>query len=968
MDRKAFKQRMQSLKSYREQNPDKGYWDFMEQLAEHKSKEWGVSDSNLVFTEMLNDNTYNYRQMYEDNPNMSPQNGHFTDKYKTFYHPTFSNESMYSGQKSQYNPRGYVGGRWDEQNKRFYLGEGQNKKYTQKYLDMVDPGYKAYSGGGITEDQREYQMPTDHPIAVRQNLDRQIELAQYIDRINHTDRNGDYNPFYQSSDDTYGTVELPTVQVTAPLTDQARRNIEARRGASYVDEGRRKAAPYVGAIVAGAALPAMASTGGLGTAMDIANIATNPTDPLNYVGIKTSVPFKTYVKQFAKQHPYETRYLFDVAFRPIETVKAHLNGTYPNSRKAIRKYLTELKEADEINRKKHFKAVMEDAETRQVFKDEWNIPYVGDIDYAKYAAKLRNTNDRISFHGSRYREFIEGNSRGVNDERFIGSTGKVRLRKYVSEKGNATSNLLRSKDDLLETATHERQHYYNSLFPEVSELTTYSPEAGYYTVSGRNKSVPNFISDQFNFLNKNVGLTEYSTHQSSPDEFLADLMAYRIRYADGKPYELMNKKLQEYIATRMRDEFMFSNKKENLVKMKEILMNLSTHGYADGGEIPPANKPVIPEKPQPYKGKLYKDKYGRKYTEEQVNEYYENSTDEIDKFTGKPLVRGLKHAIDLEDAANVTPIGDAISIHDTYQAVKNKDWSGAGLAALGLLPFVPNVSRMPMRGSKTLVKPKGYIPKVDPNYKQNVISRALHEKDAYSTIPANVTEEIVEQRNRAYELMQEPHAREKAKNIDTQYGTDYLKVYDSMLDKYVNVDEYFNMPDPKYKQMERPTIAAQVTPSQGTTMYFNRDIIKAPEDIPNSVVLHEMGHLVDGAAGMNNEFLKKLGDRSKFIPFNQAKTMYPNMTRDMYNNILQGTEIKSYMNQFRNYLDQNGKLNKGNYTGSYKNLKKEIIEAPRESFNNIKAIFNLYRSPKLFIKDFQMVPVVNNQSNKGSVA
>lgn len=119
----------------------------------------------------------------------------------------------------------------------------------------------------------------------------------------------------------------------------------------------------------------------------------------------------------------------------------------------------------------------------------------------------------------------------------------------------------------------------------------------------------------------------------------------------------------------------------------------------------------------------------------------------------------------------------------------------------------------------------------------------------------------------------------------------------------------------------------------------------------------------DGATGMNNEFLRKLGDKSKFVPFNQAKTMYPNMTRDMYNNILQGTEIKSYMNQFRNYLDQKGKLNRGNYTGSYKNLKKEIIDAPRESFNNIKAIFNLYRSPKLFNKDFQMIPIVNNNDN-----
>lgn len=353
--------------------------------------------------------------------------------------------------------------------------------------------------------------------------------------------------------------------------------------------------------------------------------------------------------------------------------------------------------------------------------------------------------------------------------------------------------------------------------------------------------------------------------------------------------------------------------------------------YAEGGEIPPNNKPIIPEEPQPYKGKLYKDRYGRKYTEDQLADYYDNSSDEIDRFTGKPFVRGLKPVGDIEDAANV---------------------------------FVPSFGGVAVRSSKKISKPKStYIPKVDPNYKQNVIDKALHEQKSYSDMPLSLVEEINDQRNRTYDLMQEPYARERAKAVDHQYGTDYLKVYDSMLEKYVDIDEYFQLPEPKYKKMERPTIGAQVTPSEGNTMYFNRDMIKTPEDIPNSVVLHEMGHLVDGAAGMNNEFLRKLGDKSKFIPFNQAKTMYPNMTRDMYNNILQGTEIKSYMNQFRNYLNQKGKLNRGNYTGSYKNLKKEIIDAPRESFNNIKAIFNLYRSPKLFNKDFQMIPIVNNNDN-----
>lgn len=407
----------------------------------------------------------------------------------------------------------------------------------------------------------------------------------------------------------------------------------------------------------------------------------------------------------------------------------------------------------------------------------------------------------------------------------------------------------------------------------------------------------------------------------------------------------------------------FSKVSRQAAELVQQVQNIN-NTFADGGEIPPSNKPIIPEEPQPYKGKLYKDRYGRKYTESQLDDYYDNSTDEIDRFTGKPFVRGLKPVGDIEDAANVTPVGDAISVYDTYKALRNKDWGNAGLAALGLVPFVPSFGGVAVRSSKKISKPKStYIPKVDPNYKQNVIDKALHEQKSYSDMPLSLVEEINDQRNRTYDLMQEPYARERAKAVDHQYGTDYLKVYDSMLEKYVDIDEYFQLPKPKYKKMERPTIGAQVTPSEGNTMYFNRDMIKTPEDIPNSVVLHEMGHLVDGATGMNNEFLRKLGDKSKFIPFNQAKTMYPNMTRDMYDNILQGTEIKSYMNQFRNYLDQKGKLNRGNYTGSYKNLKKEIIDAPKESFNNIKAIFNLYRSPKLFNKDFQMIPIVNNNDN-----
>lgn len=38
MDRQAFKQRMQNLKSYRENNPGKGYWDWKDERTDHPIK------------------------------------------------------------------------------------------------------------------------------------------------------------------------------------------------------------------------------------------------------------------------------------------------------------------------------------------------------------------------------------------------------------------------------------------------------------------------------------------------------------------------------------------------------------------------------------------------------------------------------------------------------------------------------------------------------------------------------------------------------------------------------------------------------------------------------------------------------------------------------------------------------------------------------------------------------------------
>ena len=131
---------------------DDDYYDYMVKLADKKAKDWGV-DPDILLTRMLNDNEYNYKAFFNmDRKNAmgmltaSPE-AHFSDVGKTVYHPTFSNESMYSGKTSDYNPRGTVGGEWrNYEGKEYYIpSESQfansdiNLEETKRYLSQADP-------------------------------------------------------------------------------------------------------------------------------------------------------------------------------------------------------------------------------------------------------------------------------------------------------------------------------------------------------------------------------------------------------------------------------------------------------------------------------------------------------------------------------------------------------------------------------------------------------------------------------------------------------------------------------------------------------------------------------------------------------------------------------------------------------------------------------------------------------------
>lgn len=92
--------------------------------------------------------------------------------------------------------------------------------------------------------------------------------------------------------------------------------------------------------------------------------------------------------------------------------------------------------------------------------------------------------------------------------------------------------------------------------------------------------------------------------------------------------------------------------------------------YEDGGEVGGKKEPPYPSF---YNGRI------------------------VNRWTGEPLATGaLKPAVDLEDFANLTPVGNAITVNEMCNAAAKKDWSGLGWASLGLLPIVGS------KGSKVI--------------------------------------------------------------------------------------------------------------------------------------------------------------------------------------------------------------------------------------------------------------------------
>lgn len=156
---------------------------------------------------------------------------------------------------------------------------------------------------------------------------------------------------------------------------------------------------------------------------------------------------------------------------------------------------------------------------------------------------------------------------------------------------------------------------------------------------------------------------------------------------------------------------------------------------------------------------------------------------------GRPKEQGLKPVIDLEDAANITPIGDALSARDVYNAVTERDWTGAGLAAATMIPFVP------MTVKQFRKKYKGITPKSKQNYNSKLMDKTVQSyidnADSYKESRIKLYEEAIKDRNKEYDnWIENEDAFRRAANFDRKYGTNYVRTYsDELKRKYQNSND-----------------------------------------------------------------------------------------------------------------------------------------------------------------------------------
>lgn len=326
----------------------------------------------------------------------------------------------------------------------------------------------------------------------------------------------------------------------------------------------------------------------------------------------------------------------------------------------------------------------------------------------------------------------------------------------------------------------------------------------------------------------------------------------------------------------------------------------------------------------------------------------DNSPVHVNPFTKKLLANGaVTPVLDLEDASGFTPIGDILSIRDAYVAAKNKDLLGLGLAGLGFIPFIPSVNK------------KATADLMDRAIKQSEKSK-------------QVVDDFYTQRNNVYESMIENEdAFRRAAEADKLAGTNYVGVYGQGIRDYLRDPSQHNDDLPSMifdRNLYDTNIKMQVDPRRPGYIIVNPRY-KDPDELDDAfkrinpgLVRHEMGHQTDLKAGL--QYTDRLADPSKFVSNDKLKEMFPKTYNRFKTTVLnKGSEIKSYMNEFRDFL-----MNQGRWEPkeTVKSFRRKLDEYSKQ-FPTLRMIFDSYKSKSDFVRDYNMVPLTDTGANQNLV-
>ena len=366
-------------------------------------------------------------------------------------------------------------------------------------------------------------------------------------------------------------------------------------------------------------------------------------------------------------------------------------------------------------------------------------------------------------------------------------------------------------------------------------------------------------------------------------------------------------------------------KNENSIKLNVTekipgVMLLEKYGpfvtkYFNGGEIPPSD----------YQGS--------------------NEPANVNPFTKKPIANGsITPVLDLEDASNFTPIGDILSIRDAYIAAKNKDLLGLGLAGLGIAPFIPTVNRKAT---------------------QDLIDAAIKQSEKSK----QVVDDFYTQRNNVYESMIENEdAFKRAAEADRLAGTNYVGTYGQAIRDYLRNPSQYNddLPTMRFdRDLYGTNIKMQVDPSRPDYITVNPRY-KDPDELDDNfkrinpgLVRHEIGHQTDLKAGL--QYTDRLADPKKFVSDDKLKEMFPKSYNRFKSTILnKGSEIKSYMNEFREFLMDRRRWEPKE---TVKSFRKKLDDYSKE-FPTLRMIFDSYKSKSDFVRDYNTVPITSTEIDK----